>query len=129
MSRLIDADALKKDLDAWVRVINKPQFYNREETLHIIDKAPTVEPKRGEWINIKERLPEAHGHYLAVVKRTAPDILGGNETRIKIMRWMGEDWRYAHYIPEWINKAITDIVTHWQPLPQPPKTEEQITKE
>jgi hypothetical protein len=49
MSRLIDADALKKDLDAWVRVINKPQFYNREETLHIIDKAPTVEPKRGEW--------------------------------------------------------------------------------
>jgi len=47
--RLIDADTLKKVLDAWVRVINKPQFYNREETLHIIDKAPTVEPKRGEW--------------------------------------------------------------------------------
>ena len=54
MSRLIDADALKKDLDAWARVINKPQFYNREETLHIIDKAPTVEPKRGEWVQYYE---------------------------------------------------------------------------
>jgi len=58
MSRLIDADALKKDLDAWVRVINKPQFYNREETLHIIDKAPTVEPKRGEWKTWEEQFPD-----------------------------------------------------------------------
>lgn len=78
----------------------------------------------GNWISVKERLPEAHGHYLTVVKRTAPDMLGGNETRIKIMRWMGKDWRYAHHIPEWINKAITDIVTHWMPLPQPPKMED-----
>jgi hypothetical protein len=84
----------------------------------------TQRPQNGRadgWISVSERLPEERGHYLAVVKRTAPDILGGNETRIKIMRWMGEDWRYAHYIPEWINKAITDTVTHWQALPQPPK--------
>lgn len=54
MSRLIDADALKKDLDAWVRVINKPKYYVREEALYIIDAMPTVEPKRGEWKKGKE---------------------------------------------------------------------------
>jgi hypothetical protein len=91
----------------------------------MIDKTKNafcIENRRADgWISVSERLPEERGHYLAVVKRTAPDMLGGNETRIKIMRWMGEDWRYAHYIPEWINKVITDTVTHWMPLPQPPK--------
>ena len=41
--RLIDADALKKELEVWVVVINQPQFYNREEALYIIDSAPSAD--------------------------------------------------------------------------------------
>jgi len=73
------------------------------------------------WIPVSERLPEELGHYLAVVKRIAPDEFGGNGTRIRIMRWLGDDWRYAHHIPEWINQKITETVTHWMYLPKLPE--------
>ena len=75
------------------------------------------------WAPVTERLPTERGYYLAVVKRIAPDDLGGNNTRVKIMRWMGEDWRYPLHIPKWINEAITETVTHWMPLPELPKGE------
>src|SRR5574344_1490543 len=51
--RLIDADALKKELEVWVVAINQPQFYNREEALYIIDSAPTADAVpvvHGRWI-------------------------------------------------------------------------------
>lgn len=50
--RLIDADALKTELDAWARIILKPDYYAREDALYIIDKAPTIDAVpvvRGEW--------------------------------------------------------------------------------
>jgi hypothetical protein len=72
------------------------------------------------WIPVTEQLPTERGYYLTVVKRTAPDELGGNDTRVKIMRWLGEDWRYPVHIPEWINDEITETVTHWMPLPAAP---------
>jgi len=72
------------------------------------------------WIPVEERLPAGCGYYLSVVERIAHDELGGNNTRVKIMRWLGADWRYPTHIPKWINEAITETVTHWRPLPQPP---------
>jgi hypothetical protein len=41
--RLIDADALKKELEVWAVAINQPQFYSREEALYIIDSAPNTD--------------------------------------------------------------------------------------
>lgn len=70
------------------------------------------------WIPVTERLPTGCGYYLSVVERIAPDELGGNNTRVKIMRWLGADWRYPTHIPKWINEAITETVTHWMPLPK-----------
>ena len=47
--RLIDADALKKDLT---------RFYDNEITAkRLIDEQPTIEPKTN-WIKCSERLPE-----------------------------------------------------------------------
>jgi len=40
--KLIDADKLKTELDAWARIIRKPNCYSREDALHIIDTAPEV---------------------------------------------------------------------------------------
>ena len=40
--RLIDADKLKTELDAWARIIRKPNRYSRGDALHIIDTAPEV---------------------------------------------------------------------------------------
>ena len=48
--RLIDGNALKKELDYWVVVLNKPQYYKRDEALYLIDNAPTIDPsKHGKW--------------------------------------------------------------------------------
>ena len=47
--RLIDADALKEE-------VNKKKVVGRFNTLLLIDNAPTVEPKQGEWITEYDRL-------------------------------------------------------------------------
>lgn len=75
MPRLIDADALKKELEVWVVAINHPQFYNREEALYIIDSAPTADAVpvvRGEWMPVYES--EMTGWNPAVAGR---DPIGG----------------------------------------------------
>ena len=41
--RLIDADKLKTELDAWARSICKSDVYCREDALYIIDSMPTID--------------------------------------------------------------------------------------
>ena len=41
--KLIDADALKTELDAWARIILKPDYYAREDAIKEIDNAPTID--------------------------------------------------------------------------------------
>ena len=77
-----------------------------------------------EWISVEERLPDETGRYLAVKKRIAPDELGGSRTDIVILRFFVDDgFRMPTHIPDWINEEINEEVTHWMPLPQPPKGE------
>ena len=77
-----------------------------------------------EWISVDDRLPDKTGKYLAVKKRIAPDDFGGNRTDIVIIRFFVDDgFRMPIHIPDWINKKINEEVTHWMPLPQPPKGE------
>ncbi len=55
--RLIDADKLKTELDAWARIIQKPNHYARVDALYIIDCALTIDAVpvvRGEWKQGKE---------------------------------------------------------------------------
>ena len=74
-----------------------------------------------EWISVKERLPSKKGQYLVLLKRTTSKEFGGNTKTIRITRWLGNEWRMPFHIPEWINEQIKDEITHWQPLPEPPK--------
>ena len=75
-----------------------------------------------EWISVDDRLPDETGRYLAVKKRVAPDELGGNRTDIVILRFFVDNgFRMPTHIPDWINEEINDEVTHWMPIPQPPK--------
>jgi hypothetical protein len=51
--RLIDADKLKTELDAWARSICKSDVYCREDALYIIDSMPTIDAApvvRGRWV-------------------------------------------------------------------------------
>ena len=87
---------------------------------HLITNGVTVQ----EWISVDDRLPDETGRYLAVKKRIAPDELGGSRTDIVILRFFVDDgFRMPTHIPDWINEEINEEVTHWMPLPEPPKGE------
>lgn len=94
MARLIDADALKEEIDMeWCPDMAVSEIW------HVIDKAQTV----GGWISVKDRLPEKKGDYIAYTKD-------------------GIVWPYW-FDDVWFDTLgyATDTVTHWMPLPEPPE--------
>lgn len=77
--------------------------YNFEKQLtDAIDKAIGEQGKQDNWISVGKEQPTKYGKYLCYTK---------NEQRT-IEVWNGTGWAYHH-----------EIITHWQPLPNPPKTE------
>ena len=64
-----------------------------------------------EWVSVKDRLPEESGIYVV----TAND---GHAQRVSFVQWQKKNrmWNLTGARSYW-------RVTHWQPLPQPPKGE------
>lgn len=79
------------------------------------------------WIPVTERLPEENERYLTVMHRTVdPEYraeFGDDNTEVRITRYYKGEWKLPRHSPEWINDVITDTITHWMPLPEPPKEE------
>ena len=93
---------------------------NKTVASHLIANGVTVQ----EWISVDDRLPDKTGRYLVLKNRIAPDCLGGNRTDIVILRFfVDKGFRIPTHIPDWINEEINEEVTHWMPLPEPPKGE------
>ena len=104
-----------------------PMYYNVDALAiadHLASNGVTVQ----EWISVDDRLPENDGSYLVTI-----NSFGGRK-HINV-RWFAKDgeavneyelagqenvWYY--YDSEWGYIPI-DSVTHWMPLPQPPKGE------
>lgn len=141
MSRLIDADALIKDIDgdlldgiAEARAIEK--IYN----------APTI----GDWISVKDELPESGNHVLVCCeirpskKRYVCDGYYAAKHNIAA-HYVDDDSAYEYdeeadeyfllegwyeVIKNWDEYSsivIADFVTHWMPLPEPPKEENNVS--
>ena len=108
LADLYGCDPAYYDVDAW------------DVAQHLVDHAVAFQ----KWISVDNRLPDETGRYLAVKKRIAPDELGGNRMDIVILRFSVDDgFRMPIHIPDWINEEIKEEVTHWMPLPEPPKGE------
>lgn len=65
----------------------------------------------GKWIPVTERLPEENGYYLCCVK----SFCFSGRTYINILKCDKDGFMEGH--------IYTDDVTHWMPLPEPPKGE------
>ena len=77
MSRYIDADAMKEWIDEYVSVFKK---YDKSEVKGFVDHAPTIEPKRGKWIN-----RDPHWH----------TAICSNCNKVTMFEeWDGEVWEY-----------------------------------
>ena len=77
---------------------------------HLIAHGVTVQ----EWISVKDRLPEKHDRFICTYK------FNSNSE----MQFVGvlDYYAYDQY-PHWQHESAGVIVTHWMPLPQPPKGE------
>lgn len=65
-------------------------------------------PSAQEWIPITKRLPERRKWVLC-------QCCGGI---VEVMRWENNEWYHdTHHV------YFSDFVTHWMPLPEPPKSE------
>ena len=120
-------------------------FFNAEQMVHIPYGMNTKEAERyvfeqmadhliangvtvNEWISVKDRLPDKDGAYLVFEK-------GSYGNQIRTLRFAKDGrkvdkydfhrgWKnvWYRYDSEWGHITI-DSVTHWMPLPQPPKGE------
>ena len=91
---------------------------------HLITNGVTVQ----EWVSVKDRLPEKDGAYLVTTNSF------GDRQRVKL-RWFAKDgenvdaYDLAGQKDVWYLYDIEcgyvsiNSVTHWMPLPQPPKGE------
>lgn len=115
MKRLIYAE------DAMSRIKAETRFYSGTyaNIERAIDTAPTVEPKqiKAEWVSVKDRLPDVFDEVLVydTFSNTSISIAWRENTPRKngIVNWY---WNSQMSYPENLTH-----VTHWMPLPEPPK--------
>ena len=99
-------DVKEKLVELLDRFVYDEWYGNGDIAEKLISNGVTVQ----EWISVKDRLPENIANRVLVVCERSNGVF------------------YAHYEkPFWINletdKPFISTVTHWMPLPEPPKGE------
>lgn len=101
---------------------NCPMWYTEEvepnlwrERCAAIDAADAIEQSsKPRWIPVTERLPEKNGPYLCCWKASADE----KKHIARIMVWRAD----TGWMNVW-DEPMSNYVTHWMPLPQPPEEE------
>lgn len=90
---------------------------------HLIANGVTVQ----EWISVKDKLPEVvsiHKGYRSTVKKSIRVLCVCVQKSGKTMVKEGYcEWYNDYPEPRWQIPGTIDNVTHWMPLPEPPKGE------
>ena len=118
MARLVDIDALRKDFkvaerceDCQQRHCNADVVFSRRDVCGILDDAPIIDTQSTtQWVSVKDRLPEVGKVVLAFGTRSATTgMFQGINKRNDLWWWKGHTIKH---------------VSHWMPLPEPPKEDE-----
>ena len=81
---------------------------------HLIANGVTIQ----KWIPVTERLPEKYGRYLALT----PGYLKGFDQYDAWLIYYHPESGFYDADPNWGDIPM-DVITHWMPLPEPPKGE------
>lgn len=107
-------------IDRAIEILN-PEHREHYESIDPVNEACRMGMEALEltrWIPCSERLPEKAGFYLVATPRG-----------IEIMEFSSGDKRYREtpcFVSEALGK-VSGYVTHWQPLPELPKEENDET--
>lgn len=107
-------------IDRAIEILN-PEHREHYESIDPVNEACRMGMEaleRMRWIPCSERLPEKAGFYLVATPRG-----------IEIMEFSSGDKRYREtpcFVSEALGK-VSGYVTHWQPLPELPKEENDET--
>lgn len=74
-----------------------------------------LEAKVPKWISVEERLPVSYGTYLTTIRCPKGSWIETNIYERREERWEHDCGYHTEDVTEWI--------THWMPLPEPPKEE------
>lgn len=105
--RLIDADAL---IEEWHE---NPPSYDMDRVFAVLAQAPTVNG----WVSVKDRLPNCNGIYLV----WRPHYYGGEIGEPVVCYFDGQNTWHDSYGVDFERILHPDDITHWMPLPEPPK--------
>lgn len=66
-----------------------------------------------EWIKLEDQIPESNIRYL----------VAGDDRSIFVAEWVESKWGHYFHSTDWNHCEFRHIpeITHWMPLPQPPK--------
>lgn len=111
--RLIDANALHVEISKWPESVMYKDWVQSA-----IATAPTLTPQ-DEWINMEDRPPEFPGFLDHIMVITCDK----NDYVIPMVRertLVGYEWMERWLFP-WNKIYVGPEITHWMPLPKPPK--------
>ena len=86
-----------------------------DNVVDMIESIPAADVRPVKWIPVTERLPELHEEVLVCTEEYGETVLGFAMVAV----FDGTGWLEA-----WERKTYLTAVTHWMPLPEPPKEDE-----
>lgn len=90
--------------------------YIEDADVHCTDMVYEINhiPAAPRWVRCEEE-PKEYGNYLAVVNGEVMEVTYSD---------MRDDWKWSTCDAEGFIWIRSELVTHWMPLPEPPKEEE-----
>lgn len=110
MSELIDRQALLDECLNHYEVGNIEQNCTMDWICKTVRNFPTASP----WHRVEEP-PKEYGNYLAVVNGEVMEVTYSD---------MRDDWKWSTCDADGFAWIRSELVTHWMPMPEPPKEEE-----
>ena len=88
-----------------------------EGFINVVKTQPTITPPN-EWVSVEERLPEGNGGYIVTACDEGCPAGEGiwYDTVVVFAEYYDGCWTWN----DGTEYDLTDIVTHWMPLPAPP---------